>query len=208
VRQQIGIAEFRERYDVSGNFDEETVVLEPVGAGEHVTSIHTTEPTFFYMYTPFIRDFHLYFPFTEFQASMLRDLNIAPTQLTPNSLSFIKAFELVCFGLDILEPSLAVFFSFYQVEKLHPNSAVSLSSQPNRGLFGLYISHYKNNKDAFVRVRGGGGCCDVMYLADDDPLFPFYWTPNPRLIKGAIYERLSEFERDTVAYLESLPDES
>jgi hypothetical protein len=48
----------------------------------------------------------------------------------------------------------------------------------------------------------------MMYLADDEPLFPFYWTANPRLIKGAIYERLSEFERDTVAYLESLPDES
>jgi hypothetical protein len=43
-----------------------------------------------------------------------------------------------------------------------------------------------------------------MYTADDTPLFPFYWTSNPRLIRGAIYERLSEFERDTVAYLESL----
>jgi hypothetical protein len=43
-----------------------------------------------------------------------------------------------------------------------------------------------------------------MYSEDDEPLFPFYWTANPRLIKGAIYERLSEFERDTVVYLESL----
>jgi hypothetical protein len=43
-----------------------------------------------------------------------------------------------------------------------------------------------------------------MYSEDNEPLFPFYWTANPRLIKGAVYERLSEFERDTVAYLESL----
>jgi hypothetical protein len=43
-----------------------------------------------------------------------------------------------------------------------------------------------------------------MYTADDTPLFPFYWTSNPRLIRGAIYERLSEFERVMVAYLESL----
>jgi hypothetical protein len=43
-----------------------------------------------------------------------------------------------------------------------------------------------------------------MYNDDGTPLFPFHWTTNPRLIKGAVYERLSEFERDTVAYLESI----
>jgi hypothetical protein len=43
-----------------------------------------------------------------------------------------------------------------------------------------------------------------MYSSDDEPLFPFYWTTKPRLIKGAVYERLSEFERDTMVYLESL----
>jgi hypothetical protein len=79
-----------------------------------------------------------------------------------------------------------------------------LSAQPNRGLFSLYSSNYKNYKDAFVRVRGREDCRDVMYAADDTPLFPFHWTTSPRLIRGAIYERLSEFERDTVAYLESL----
>jgi hypothetical protein len=53
-------------------------------------------------------------------------------------------------------------------------------------------------------VRGAEHCPSVMYNDDGTPLFPFHWTPNPRLIKGAIYERLSEFERDTVAYLESM----
>jgi hypothetical protein len=55
-----------------------------------------------------------------------------------------------------------------------------------------------------VRVRGAEGIQNVMYSPDGEPLFHFYWTSNPRLIKGAIYENLSEFERDTVAYLESL----
>jgi hypothetical protein len=41
-------------------------------------------------------------------------------------------------------------------------------------------------------------------MAGDEPFFPFYWTANPRVIKGAVYERLSEFERETVAYLEFL----
>jgi hypothetical protein len=187
-----GVAKFRALYDVSGTFDENDVVLEPVEAGEYVTCVPSSEPAFFYMYTRFIEDFHLYFPFTEFQTSMLRVLNVALTQLSPNSWSFIKAFELVCFGLDISEPSVAVFFSFYHIKSLFPNSAVSLSAQPNMGLFSLYSSNYKNYKDAFVRVRGGGGCGDTMYTADDTPLFPFYWTTSPRLIRGAIYERLSE----------------
>jgi hypothetical protein len=55
-----------------------------------------------------------------------------------------------------------------------------------------------------VRVRGRENCREVIYAADDTPLFPFHWTANPRLIRGAIYESLSEFERDTMVYLESL----
>jgi hypothetical protein len=34
------------------------------------------------MYTNFIRDFHLHFPFTEFEGSMLRVLNIALPNFT------------------------------------------------------------------------------------------------------------------------------
>jgi hypothetical protein len=55
-----------------------------------------------------------------------------------------------------------------------------------------------------VRVRGAEHCQGVMYGDDGAPLFPFHWTANPRLIRGAIYETLNEFERETMAYLESL----
>ncbi|WJX77404.1 hypothetical protein P8452_60719 [Trifolium repens] len=197
------VAELRVKYDVSGDFEEDKVVLEPVGEGEYVTDVPRSGPTSFYMYTKFIKDFHLYFPFSEFQQFMLRVLNVAPTQLSANSWSFIKAFEIVCFGLDILDPSVAVFFSFYHIKNLTPNSIVSLSAQPNRGLFSLYSSNYKNYKETFLRVRGADGVRDIMYSPEDEPLFPFHWTSIPRLVKGVIYENLSEFERDTVAYLES-----
>jgi hypothetical protein len=81
---------------------------------------------------------------------------------------------------------------------------VSLCSQPNRGLFSLYSSHFKNYKDTFLRIRCGERCPDVIFDSGREPLFPFYWTTNPRLIRGAVYERLTEFERDAVAYLETL----
>jgi hypothetical protein len=97
----------------------------------------------------------------------------------------------------------AVFFSFYHIKSLFPNSVVSLSAQPNRGLFSLFSSNYKNYKDTLLCVRGAVGVQNVMYSSEGEPLFPFYWTSNPRLVKGTVYESLSEFERDTVAYLES-----
>jgi hypothetical protein len=156
------------------------------------------------MYISLINQFNLFFSFTDFEGSILRALNVAPIQLHPNSWAFIKAFELVCLGLEISDPSIAVFFSFYQIKNLSPKYVVSLCSQPNRGLFGLYCSHFKNYKDSFVRIRGGERCQDVMYFEDGEPLFPFYWTNNPRLIRGAVYERLSDFEKKTVTYLKTL----
>jgi hypothetical protein len=46
---------------------------------------------------------------------------------------------------------------------LFPNSVVSLSAQPNRGLFSLFSSNYKNYQDTFLRVRGAVGVQNVMY---------------------------------------------
>jgi hypothetical protein len=43
-----------------------------------------------------------------------------------------------------------------------------------------------------------------MFNAEGEPLFSFYWTTNPRVIKGVDHEKLDEFERETVAYLEML----
>jgi hypothetical protein len=42
-----------------------------------------------------------------------------------------------------------------------------------------------------------------MYDGDGAPLFPFYWSPNPRLIKGPDVAHLSPFEMESVAFLNS-----
>jgi hypothetical protein len=125
------IISYRAKYDVSGTGNEGDVVVEHVVEGEFVTSVNIQEPSFFYMYTSLITQFNLFFPFTEFESLMLRTLNVAPIQLHPNSWAFIKAFELACLGLEIDHPSIAVFFSFYQIKNLAPKFSVSLYSQPN-----------------------------------------------------------------------------
>jgi hypothetical protein len=42
-----------------------------------------------------------------------------------------------------------------------------------------------------------------MYDSDGAPLFPFYWSAHPRLVKGADTTHLSSFEMETVAFLDS-----
>jgi hypothetical protein len=116
----------------------------------------------------------------------------------------MKAFQLACLGLEIEKPSVAVFFSFFTIKNVSSDSQVYLSSQPNRKRFQLYTSNFKNYKDTFLRVRGGDSFPDVMFDENNELLFPFYWTHNPRVIKGTRYESLDEFERDNVAYIETL----
>jgi hypothetical protein len=76
-----------------------------------------------------------------------------------------------------------MFFHFYHVKSLSPGKPVSISSQPNMGLFTLYASNFKNYKDTFLCVRNGPRLPGLMFDSEGHRLFPFYWTPDPRLIK-------------------------
>jgi hypothetical protein len=154
------------------------------------------------MYGVIVQIFNLWFPFTPFEVSLLHTLNIAPVQLHPNSWGFVKAYEILCAALGVV-PSIGVFFSFYHIKSFAANRLVSLYALPNRTLFSLYANNFKNYQDSFYRVRGGPACPDVMFDIDGSPLFPFYWSTNPRLVKGADTAHLSSFEMETVAFLDS-----
>ncbi|GAU23796.1 hypothetical protein TSUD_27050 [Trifolium subterraneum] len=156
--------------------DEEEVVVDPVGEDELVTTVNMVEPHYFYMYGTVIQTFNLWFPLTQFEGDVLRVLNVAPVQLHPNTWGFIKAFE---------------------------GRLLSLSSQPNRGLFTLYASNFKNYQDTFFRLRCGPKLPDLMYDSKGNRLFPFYWSDNPTLIMGVREEMLTPFERETVQFLDS-----
>jgi hypothetical protein len=142
------IRKFRAEVKLSDSGKEEDVVVEAVTGGELVTHVNIQTPHYFYMYASVISNMNLWLPFTGFEFAVLKVLNVAPSQLHPNSWAFVKAFELVCLGLG-LEPRLGVFFHFYYVKSLSAGKLVSLSCQPNRGLFTLYASNFKNFKDTF-----------------------------------------------------------
>jgi hypothetical protein len=163
---------------LSGFGREEDVVIDLVGARELVTGVNTQAPHYFYMYASVIYNLNLWLPFTEFEMSSLSALNVAPSQLHPNSWAFVKAFELLCLGLD-LEPRLGVFFYFYHIKSLFSEKQVSISSQPNKGLFTLYSFNFKNYKDTFFRVRCSPQLPDLMFDAGGNPLFPFIGPKIP-----------------------------
>ncbi|KAK2416528.1 hypothetical protein QL285_038917 [Trifolium repens] len=69
---------FRRKTILFGTNVESDVVTEPVGEDEVVTDVNIQLPHFFYMYTAVIKTFNIWFPFTSFEVSILRTMNIAP----------------------------------------------------------------------------------------------------------------------------------
>jgi len=72
----------------------------------------STEPPFFFMYVCLFADLHVSLPFDAFTAGVLKELNVAPTQLQPNSWAPMQTFRIVCrtFGL---RPLPSCFLHFY-----------------------------------------------------------------------------------------------
>ena len=70
---------------------------------------------FFCMYMCHFSQLHIWLSFDEFTMGVLRLLNVAPTQLHPNSWAYLQAFRLLCMAL-YLQPSSRVFLYFFCYE--------------------------------------------------------------------------------------------
>jgi len=67
---------------------------------------------FFFLYAKVIKDSRLRLPLDEFSTGVLRALNVAPTQLHPNSWAYIRGFQMLCLGLG-LTATPALFLHHY-----------------------------------------------------------------------------------------------
>jgi len=102
---------------------------------------------FSYVYKYMFKEYSMTFPLTDFEAGM----NIAPSQLHPNSWAFLRCLELVCSHLGF-EPSLNVFTYFYQMKIGKLVGWVSLTASHGTPLFSLYNSSYKFFKTKFFQA--------------------------------------------------------
>jgi len=83
----------------------------------------------FYMYMCHFSQLHIRLPFDEFTMGVLQLLNVAPTQLHPNSWAYLQAFWLLCMAL-YLQLSPRAFLYFFVTRLRSPTTWLSLISQP------------------------------------------------------------------------------
>jgi len=105
----------------------------------------------FYMYMCHFVQLHIRLPFDNFTMGVLRLLNVAPTQLHPNSYGYLHVFRLLCRSLYI-RSSRECFLYFYNTHPKDPITWLSLVSRPGINILDAYSQSFKRFKYDFFRV--------------------------------------------------------
>ena len=147
------------------------------------------EPFFFFYQTVFKR-VEQRLPFNSFETELLTELNVAPSQLHPNSWAFIKAFSLLM-GYLGLSPSVDVFLHFFEAKSPRNNLWVSLSGITGRVLFSLFQQSYKGFRGKFFQV------CAFDHDRTALDGFPLYWVEELKFSKAKTPDELSLTSRET-----------
>ncbi|RDX70209.1 hypothetical protein CR513_50571, partial [Mucuna pruriens] len=182
-----------------------SVTVTACRSGEAVcmSSAEVARP-FFYLYDTLHSRLAIHLPFTHFERSVLQTLNVAPTQLHPNSWAFVRAFELLCEDLKRV-PTLGVFFWFFTPRKMDKVGWTSLSNRPKRSLLRPFSESYKGFKDRFFRVGPSDPQSEMLVDRDGRQPFPLQWTRRPASSVTAIVKKLEEWERTFIYELKGLP---
>jgi len=154
------------------------------------------ESDFFFMYSAFFTDVHVRLLLDEFTMRVLPILNVAPTQLHPNSWGYLQCFRLLCEMFDLI-PSPQSFLHYYSARPSNLVRWVSLVSQSGGALFAPYTVSYKRFKTGFFRVAIEPAGRQYFYYGDI-PKFPFHWTSNP--VHYLYWPRSSMTDEDQIIF--------
>ncbi|CAJ2651627.1 unnamed protein product [Trifolium pratense] len=128
------------------------------GEGERVCS--SFDGHGFAMYEFVFKEMGLRLPFSPFAASVLKALQVAPSQLHPNSWSFIMGFEHLCTYKGVL-PTLPLFFRIFKIQRKPTREVgraprqnwVSLKHHEDVKLFKMFVDSVKDFKERYFVVR-------------------------------------------------------
>jgi len=190
---------------LASNFPTEELAVDICGVTDQVCHGRENAPhDFFYVYSTLFSHLYVSFPFDDFTMSILRILNVAPTQLHPNSWAILQAFLVICqiFGLT---PTLESFLYYYNTHPSHPVGWLSLSSRPGNVHFAAFTSSYKNFKDYYFKVFVEPDGRDLFYNADGTTKFPFHWTEKPAALDNRFWESLSPIDKEILMIINQLP---
>ncbi|RDX78615.1 hypothetical protein CR513_41083, partial [Mucuna pruriens] len=131
---------------------------------------------FFYLYDTLHSKLGIKLSFTHFERAVLHTLNVAPTQLHPNSWAFVRAFKLLCEDLG-RATSLGLFFWFFSLRKTDRVGWTSLSNRARHKLLRLFLESYKTFKDYFFRVASSNPSSNLLVARERLTVLPTSLDP-------------------------------
>jgi len=144
---------------------------------------------FFYVYACLFHDLGLTVPFADWQMTVLRQIQCAPTQIHPNAWASMQAFDVLCRAAG-LTPTMPLFLHFYKTRPTVSKGWVSFLGA-NKSLLTLYLASYKGFKTGFFKVAIPGKGRRYIFDEQDRPKFPLYWTAFPPPTDAWAEERLT-----------------
>jgi len=186
--------------------DRGIVSLERVSAIERVC--HGQEGAIeklFYMYMCRFSQLYVKLPLDDFTMGVLRELNVAPTQLHPNSWAYLQAFRVLCQSL-YLRPSPPAFLYFYDTRPRQPTTWLSLVSRPSINRVDTFSQSFKHFKDGYFKVVVKEEGWLHFLNVDGSTKFLFSWTGRPSRYKDMGADELSAADKEVVEVLIKFSD--
>ncbi|GAU30341.1 hypothetical protein TSUD_211980 [Trifolium subterraneum] len=171
-------------------------------------------------------------PFTDLEMAIFNHLEVCPSQLHPNSLAFIRAFEIVAAYLQ-LAPTVPLFFHIFGIQRSRPKGNVTdkcgwVSLKQHKKYFDIFEESLRGFKDKWYvvcpitfagwktilvpgpKLNDEGG---VEHRDDGEPIevdcerFPFCWSKKhyAREAKSFTFKR-GALSKEELADLKALED--
>ncbi|KOM27854.1 hypothetical protein LR48_Vigan468s001600 [Vigna angularis] len=119
---------------------------------------------------------------------------------------FIRARAFLAMYLAVgVTPTIPVFFHYFEVRPPPQGGWVSLTSVRDRTLFRPYFDLIKNFKHHYFKIIIDASGRREFHDAVGSPLFPFYWTREPRKIKAFPVGVLNPADLEVVCTINALP---
>jgi len=183
-RTETSIANFLDRVPIlKADTSNNLISVEPYSLTEAISlGRSSTEVPFFYMYSCLFANLHVSLPFNNFTMDVLQALNVAPTQLHPNTWASIQVFRLICNVLHF-HPTPSCFLSY---STSHSGELVlwhSLISRSGNVLFSSFNTSYKNFKEKFFMVFIRPKGVPFFFVEVNRSSFPMFWTRKSQKFK-------------------------
>ncbi|XP_045797668.1 uncharacterized protein LOC123891829 [Trifolium pratense] len=120
--------------------------------GERVCSSYTG--CSFTMYEMAFKELGFRLPFNDLEAGIFGRLRVAPSQLHPNSLAFIRAYQILCRYLEV-EATVALFFYIFQIQRQKVGDRqgwISLKHQSSK-IFRMFVESARGFKERYYVVK-------------------------------------------------------